>query len=123
MRWSHASCSRLAVVVLALGGFDGDTDSTSRDATIRDVSGERSVALVVCGSARRVTAAFCGFLPGSLDCVMSPTALGVGVSVGTPLGCARFLGGVEGGASDDCFFRFRGLTDGGGGMASGDGLA
>ena len=117
--------SRLAVVVLGLGGFDGETGSgaTSPGGTIRDVSGDRRVAFVPLGSARRATAALLGFFIGSsLGSAIRPTALGVGVRVGTcPFGGARFLVGVDGPASTGDF-RFGGLEAAksavcGGGMA------
>lgn len=65
------------------GAFDGDTASTSREATIREVSGDSSVALENLGSARRVT-----------DLWAVPLV---------PLRSARLVVGVKGGATGRCF--------------------
>lgn len=81
--------------------LDGDTDSTSRDATIRDVSGDSSGAFVNLGSARRVTAALRGFFVTLAGSAIRPAALGVGVAGGTAtfVRWVRFLGGGVEGAS------------------------
>src|SRR5699024_5033385 len=62
MRCSHASCRSVCVVVRDAGALDGEMDSMSRDVTNRDVSGDSSVALVVLGSASRVTVALRAFV-------------------------------------------------------------
>lgn len=110
------------VALLALGGFDGETLSTSREAMIREDSGERSVALVALGSARRVTLALRGFGVVTAGSAMAPTALGVGVRGGRDV--MRFLIGVvgasgEAGVADGAGLRLRPMLDvGGGGIAA-----
>ena len=57
----------LAVVVAGLaplGILDGETASTGLEATILDVFGEKRGALVLFGSANRLTAAALGFFEG-----------------------------------------------------------
>lgn len=97
--------------------LDGDTESTFRDATTRDVSGDSSVALVNLGSARRLTAACRGLVVVPGASAMKPRALGVGVTGGTgPLGLVRFLVGVVGTVgleSGESAFRFWQIGAGG----------
>jgi hypothetical protein len=121
IRWSQATRSRFSVVVLLTGALEGEADS-SRDATIREVSGDSRVAFVELGSASLATLAFRGFfLVPSTGSAMSPTALGVGVS-GGGAAVVRLLVGVVGGSSGETFL-FRTFVTfsvgaGGGGMAS-----
>lgn len=127
MRWSQASRKSVSVVVLTAGALDGDMDSRSRDATIREVSGDSSVALVELGSASRATTALRGFLGPAAGCPMSPTALGVGVSGGGAV--VRRLVGVLGVSPGEGALLLRALaaddsTGGnGGGMAVEDACA
>lgn len=102
-----------------------DTDSTFRDATSRDVSGESSVALVSLGSAMRVTAALRGFfLVDVVSSAKTPAAAGVGVNGGSAAGvddlaCVFFLGGVEGSMVAAAVVVLRFLDGSGAGFAGG----
>lgn len=104
MRCAQAVLSRLAVV-----GLEGVRGSwTAGLVMIRDVSGERRVALVPFGSARRATARDLGLgvvataaveeeLVGvAAGSAMRPTALGVGVAGGGMLDFLMRLLGVDG---------------------------
>jgi len=116
------------VVVVIVLFSEGETAPRVLDDTMRDVSGDRSGALVDPGSAIRVTAACFGLLfPRRVGSAMRPTALGVGVAGGGVAGggtvsfLARRLGGVEGASACDntstVTFLFRDGV-GGGGIAS-----
>lgn len=123
IRCAQASSRMFSVVVMTLTALDGETESTSLEATIREVSGERRGALVAFGSASRLTKACLAFL-GTLPLAgwaIIPTALGVGVAgVGTAVFGTRFLFGVTGAAGTsscaDAAFLFRPFGGAGGGM-------
>lgn len=124
VRWAQAAARRLAVV-----GLDGVAAGL---VMTREVSGERRVAFVAWGSARRATARGLG-LGGvaAAGSAMRPTALGVGVAGG---GMGEFLErflGVDGDsvsapswtwtAGTWSAFLLREFAGGGGGAAAGGG--